>query len=126
MYIQECARQTDLPPRSIRCYEEIGLLPWPRRPANGYRDCDEADVTRARLVAGARRLDVALDDIWRILDLRDRHIAPCRTVLDLLTLRSAVALPNCSALKLNVVNCIARGKPFPRMMSTAKTVSAIL
>ncbi|MBE2220637.1 MAG: heavy metal-responsive transcriptional regulator [Anaerolineae bacterium] len=84
MQIQEFSRQTYLPAKTIRYYEEISLLPPPRRLENGYRDYDEADVTRARLVAGARRLNFSLDDIQEILDLRDRQIAPCRVVLDLL------------------------------------------
>ena len=84
MQIQEFSGQTNLPAKTIRYYEEIGLLPPPGRLENGYRDYDEAGVARARLVAGARRLDFSLDDIREILDLRDRQIAPCRIVLDLL------------------------------------------
>ncbi len=84
MLIKEFAQRTNLPTKTIRYYEEIGLLPLPRRLENGYRDYDETDVARARLVAGARRLDFSLDDIQEILDLRDRANAPCRVVLDLL------------------------------------------
>jgi DNA-binding transcriptional MerR regulator len=78
------AQQTNLPPKTIRYYEEIGLLPAPQRLDNGYRDYKETDVACARFVAGARRLDFSLDDIQEILDLRDRREAPCRVVLNLL------------------------------------------
>jgi len=84
MQIKEFARQTNLPAKTVRYYEEIGLLPPSRRLENGYRDYSEADVARARLVAGARRLDLSLDDIQEILALRDRQEAPCRVLLDLL------------------------------------------
>ena len=84
MQIKAFAQQTKLPSKTIRYYEEIGLLPAPDRLENGYRVYNEADVARARLVAGARRLDFSLDDIQEILDLRDQRIAPCRVVLDLL------------------------------------------
>lgn len=84
MKIKAFSQQTNLPAKTIRYYEEIGLLPPPKRLENGYRDYDEADVVRARLVAGARRLDFSPDDIQEVLDLRDRRIAPCRVVLDLL------------------------------------------
>ena len=84
MQIKQFAQETALPAKTIRCYEEIGLLPAPDRLENGYRNYSEADVARARLVAGARRLDFSLDDIQEILDLRDQRIAPCRVVLDLL------------------------------------------
>lgn len=88
MQIKEFARRTHLPAKTIRYYEEIGLLPPPRRRANGYREYDDADVARAQLLAGARTLDFSLDDIREILDLRDRREAPCRFVLDLLAERA--------------------------------------
>ena len=84
MQINTFAQKTNLAAKTIRYYEEIGLLPPPKRLENGYRFYDEKDIERARLVAGARRLDLSLDDIREILDLRDRQIAPCRVILDLL------------------------------------------
>ncbi|MFZ1398200.1 MAG: heavy metal-responsive transcriptional regulator [Candidatus Promineifilaceae bacterium] len=84
MQIKTFAQQANLSPKTIRYYEEIGLLPPPNRLDNGYRDYDDADVARARFVAGARRLEFSLDDIQEILDLRDRREAPCRVVLNLL------------------------------------------
>jgi DNA-binding transcriptional MerR regulator len=84
MQMKTFAQQTNLPPKTIRYYEEIGLLPSPQRLDNGYRDYNDTDISRARFVAGARRLDFSLDDIQEILDLRDRREAPCRVVLDLL------------------------------------------
>ena len=89
MQIQELAQRTSVSAKTIRYYESIGLLPAPRRRANGYRDYGEADIDRAKLVAGARSLDFSLDDIEEILALRDRREAPCRVVLDLLEQRAA-------------------------------------
>lgn len=84
MQINTFAKKTNLAAKTIRYYEEIGLLPPPKRLENGYRTYDETDIERAKLVAGARRLDLSLDDIREILDLRDRQMAPCRVMLDLL------------------------------------------
>ena len=84
MQINTFAQKTNLTAKTIRYYEEIGLLPPPKRLENGYRTYDETDTERARLVAGARHLDLSLDDIREILDLRDRQVAPCRVMLDLL------------------------------------------
>ncbi len=84
MQIKEFAQRTNLSAKTIRYYEEIGLLPPPNRLSNGYRDYREADVGRAKFVAGTRTLDFSLDDIQEILDLRDRREAPCRVVLNLL------------------------------------------
>lgn len=84
MQIKAFAQHTNLSAKTIRYYEEIGLLPPPKRLENDYRDYDEIDVVRAKFVAGARRLDFSIDDIQEILDLRDKRIAPCRVVLELL------------------------------------------
>jgi len=80
--IQELSQTTGVPAKTIRYYEESGVLPSPPRKPNGYRDYDQTDIDRLRLVAGARRLDLSLDDIREILALRDRREAPCRTLLD--------------------------------------------
>lgn len=84
MQIRELSLQTGTSDKTIRYYESIGVLPPPRRLPNSYRDYDEADVERVKLVAGARRLEFSLDDIAEILAMRDRREAPCWTVLDLL------------------------------------------
>lgn len=84
MEIRQLSEQTNVPAKTIRFYEEIGLLPSPQRKSNGYREYSEADVDRLKLVAGARRVDLSLEDIKEILDLRDRQLAPCSVLLDLL------------------------------------------
>lgn len=82
MKIQELSQASGVPTKTIRFYEESGVLPSPARKPNGYRDYDQSDIERLRLVAGARRLDLSLDDIREILALRDQREAPCRTLLD--------------------------------------------
>jgi len=82
--IKELAARSGLSPRTIRYYEQVGVLPPPRRLPNGYRDYDESDLDRVRFVIGARRLGFSLDDIAEILAMRDRREAPCGVVLDLL------------------------------------------
>ncbi len=89
MEIREVVERTGVPPKTIRYYESIDLLPEPERKVNGYRDYAPADVDRIRLVAGARRLDLSLAEIKELLDMRDRREAPCRTLLDLLQQKAA-------------------------------------
>ena len=72
MQINELERFTGVSAKTIRYYEEIALLPPPKRKPNGYRDYSEADIERLKLVSGARRLDFSLAEIKEILDLRDR------------------------------------------------------
>ena len=84
MKIQEFAQLTGLSTRTIRYYETIGILTFPRRTPNGYREYSEHDLSRARFVAGARSLDLSLDEIREILAMQDRREAPCRTLLHLI------------------------------------------
>jgi DNA-binding transcriptional MerR regulator len=85
MKIKELAETTGLSGKTIRYYEAIGVLPQPKRLANGYRVYDEFDVDRLKFVIGLRRLDFSLDDITEILAMRDLREAPCWVVLDLLS-----------------------------------------
>ena len=84
MKIQEFAQLTGLPSKTIRYYETIGILSSPQRAPNGYREYSEQDLARARFVAGARSLDLSLEEIREILAMQDRREAPCRTLLDLI------------------------------------------
>ena len=84
MEIRELAKRTSVPAKTIRYYEEIELLPTPKRKPNGYREYTEVDVDRLKLVAGARRLDISLPEVKEILDLRDHNVAPCGVMLELL------------------------------------------
>ncbi|MBW6473191.1 MAG: MerR family transcriptional regulator [Anaerolineaceae bacterium] len=82
MKIQEVSIATGVSAKTIRFYEQSGVLPSPTRMPNGYRDYNQMDIDRLRLVAGARRLDLSLDDIREIIALRDHREAPCRVLLD--------------------------------------------
>lgn len=84
MKIQAFSKLTGLPAKTIRYYESIGILASPPRTANGYREYDKQAVDRARFVAGARSLELSLDEIAEILAMRDRREAPCRTMLNLI------------------------------------------
>ena len=84
MKIHEFAQLTGLSTKTIRYYESIGILSTPQRAANGYREYSEGHLARARFVAGARSLELSLDEIREILAMQDRREAPCRTLLDLI------------------------------------------
>ena len=85
MQIKKLSAETGVSVKTIRFYEERGVLPAPERQPNGYRNYDERDAARLRLAAGLRRLDFSLDDITEIIAMRDRREAPCRAVLEMLS-----------------------------------------
>jgi DNA-binding transcriptional MerR regulator len=82
MKIQDLSQMTGISAKTIRYYEKIGLLPAPSRAENNYRQFGESDVERLRLIVGARRLDLSLEEIREVLALRERHEAPCRVLLE--------------------------------------------
>ncbi|GJL98890.1 MAG: Cu(I)-responsive transcriptional regulator [Methyloligella sp.] len=68
MKIRDAAIQTDLTEKTIRYYEDIGLV-VPMRRANGYRDFSEQDVHKLKFLARARKLGFSVDDCRQLLSL---------------------------------------------------------
>jgi DNA-binding transcriptional MerR regulator len=87
--IGELARAGEASTKTIRYYEQVGLLPPAQRAENGYRFYGTEDVRRLRFLRNARSLDYSLDDLKEVLALRDRDEAPCRYVMRLLEEKSA-------------------------------------
>ena len=52
--IQEAAAEVGLTPRSVRYYEELGLLKPAARSEGDYRLYDETDVERLKFIKGLR------------------------------------------------------------------------
>lgn len=75
--IGELAADLGLNPKTIRYYEEIRLLPAPRRTAAGYRQYSAADRERLRFIAKAKAIGFTLREIGEILALRDSGLEPC-------------------------------------------------
>jgi MerR family copper efflux transcriptional regulator len=84
MQIGELARRTGVPTKTIRYYEEIGVLPEPERDHNDYRNYPEDAVNRLEFIREAQATGLTLTEIGSILDLRSQGEATCRHVVDLL------------------------------------------
>jgi DNA-binding transcriptional MerR regulator len=84
MRIGELARQLGINTKTIRYYEEIGLIPAAPRTSAGYRDYDDSDAARLTFVKTAQRLGLSLEEIAEILRLRERGEAPCGYVRDVI------------------------------------------
>jgi len=69
MRIAELGRRAGVAPSAIRWYEDQGVLPAPDRRANGYREYDDGDLTRLRLVVSLRRLGLGPEDAGRLARL---------------------------------------------------------
>lgn len=84
MLIGELARRTGVNPKTIRYYEEVGVLPPARRAPSRYRQYGDEDVERLEFIRNAKALGVTLEEIKELLAFRDRGVAPCLYVLRLL------------------------------------------
>lgn len=69
MKIAELARRTGVAASAIRWYESQGVVPPPARTGNGYRQYDDADLARLRLVVSLRRLGLAPHEAGRLARL---------------------------------------------------------
>ncbi len=90
MRIGELAEGSGVSAKTIRYYEDIGLVPPARRLASGYRDCEPSMLERLAFIRGAQAVGLSLGEIRGIVALRDDGQTPCGHVLDLLRTRSAV------------------------------------
>ncbi len=70
MIVGEVAQITGLPAKTLRYYEEIGLVS-PARRANGYRDYSEADIHKLKFLQRARSLGFSIEDCRTLLSLYD-------------------------------------------------------
>ena len=68
MNIGDVARQSGLPAKTIRYYEDISLVK-PQREANGYRVFSDADLHKLTFLGRARTLGFTIEDCRRLLAL---------------------------------------------------------
>lgn len=77
MKIGELGTRANVPPKTIRYYEERGLLPEPQRLANGYRVYGEDDARRLEFIRSAQAAGLSLQAVSELLDVVDEGEPPC-------------------------------------------------
>jgi DNA-binding transcriptional MerR regulator len=87
MQIGELARLTNTSAKTIRFYEDSGLLPPPARSASGYRNYGPEIVDRLRFIHRGQAAGLTLQKVRQILAIRDRGEAPCGHVRQVLNTR---------------------------------------
>ena len=68
MNIGDVAQKSGLPPKTIRYYEDIGLV-TPSRETNGYRRYEDKEVHKLAFLARARNLGFTIEDCRALLAL---------------------------------------------------------
>ena len=74
------ARVTGVSTDTLRHYERKGLLPRVHRTASGHRRYSPASVDRVLLIQRALVIGFSLNDLSRVLSVRDNGGAPCHNV----------------------------------------------
>jgi len=87
--ISELADAVGTSTKTLRFYEELGLLPEADRTPSGYRDYSSEVVPRIDFIHRGKAAGLTLAQIREILLIRERGQAPCEHVRDLLDTRLA-------------------------------------
>jgi MerR family transcriptional regulator, copper efflux regulator len=74
-HIGEVARRTAMSLRTVRYYEEVGLVRPSGRSEGGFRLYTEADVQRLLLVRALRPAELANPELTELLELHERIAA---------------------------------------------------
>ena len=69
MKINEVSRITGLNAKTIRFYEQKGVISEPSRSENGYRDYNERQVNELQMIRRSRLVGFSLDECQALLDL---------------------------------------------------------
>ena len=89
MRIGELGQASALATRTIRFYEQAGLLPEPGRSPAGYRDYTASALPRLRFIRSAQACGLTLAEIRQVIAVREDSGPPCGHVLGLLDAHAA-------------------------------------
>lgn len=110
MNIGAVSRASGLPAKTIRYYEEIGLV-RPARGSNGYRDFTEQDAHKLAFLGRSRSLGFSIEDCRTLLSLyedRGRASADVKAVAAEHLARIARKIDELQALKVTLETLVAR------------------
>ncbi|HEX8771600.1 MAG TPA: heavy metal-responsive transcriptional regulator [Acidimicrobiales bacterium] len=87
MRIGELAELARVSTKTLRYYEELGLLTPPNRTASGYRDYSGDALDRLGFIRSAQAIGLTLGEIREVIAFRDQGETPCAQVLELIERR---------------------------------------
>ena len=87
MRIGELARRTGTTTKTLRFYEDAGLLPEPARLPSGYRDYPADSLDRVGFIRDAQAAGFTLRQIGQVLDIQDGGHPTCQHVAQLIAQR---------------------------------------
>ena len=85
MQIKQLANVTGVSAKTIRYYEDIGLLPEAKRADNGYRYYQTKDIGSLNFIRRCKELRMPLADIKKLVAVQSDGNAPCAEVDSLIS-----------------------------------------
>ena len=110
MNIGDVAEKTGLPAKTIRYYEEIGLVE-PARTGNGYRAFRDSDVHKLTFLGRSRALGFSIEDCRRLLALwedRERASADVRALAQEHLARIEAKIADLDAMRATLADLVHR------------------
>ena len=110
MKIGDVADASGLSTKTIRYYEDIGLI-RPARGTNGYRDFAESDVHKLAFLARARSLGFSIEECRTLLSLyedRDRASADVKALAEAHLRRIDRKIAELAGLRGTLAELVAR------------------
>lgn len=109
MNIAEVAKRAGLPAKTIRYYEEIGLI-RPMRAENGYRAFRETDLHKLAFLGRARSLGFSIEDCRGLLALyedRGRASADVKAIAQGHLTQIAAKIAELQAMQATLADLVA-------------------
>jgi DNA-binding transcriptional MerR regulator len=128
--IGEVAEESGLSVKTVRYYEEIGLLqPTVERSLTGYRLFNPNVLTRLDFIKRAQSLGLTLAEIKSFLTIYDRGELPCGEVKQHLQEKVAAVshqIEELQTLRHELVGLLSNWKPLASEQVTAQPICPIL
>ncbi len=77
LFIGELGKLTDVPVKTIRYYEDFGILDKPDRTGSDYRVYGQKDVDKLLFIKKAKALGLKLSEIKEIICCAEEGLQPC-------------------------------------------------
>lgn len=116
MRIGELAAQSGVSTKTIRYYEDIGIMPAPPRRPSSYREYPDDAPARLRFVRAAQSVGLTLGEIREVLAFRDRGEPPCPHVRQLIERHAAdltERIATLTAMRAELVRLARRARATP-------------
>lgn len=129
MKIGDVAALAGVSTKTIRFYEDIGVLPPPARTSGGHRDYDPEITARLRFVQHCQAAGMSLHEIQEIVAIHERGGNPCgpvRTVLSARMDQVRAKIAELHALQQNLQALLDRAQAGPPEDTQAVDVCWIL